>query len=645
MGPVPASIVRRSVSAWLAVGAAAAMAQPRPERSPLPQPLPQRVSASPASSQGAGHFEFTRLLAHWSDYGHPDYLPFVEDSRAEVAQVGFYGAHLWSLGHTPQYGGYPAHFPVRGSNELGDWFESLNRQLHARNVRVVGHFNVEFLVGDPESSEGPRGFFKFYRELWDERLLGPRPVDDPLELLEKDVDGRPIVNHSYSIGGMSEYWACLRNPAWRQVLKAWVRHGVARGLDGFITNYFYRHNCLCRHCQFDFRAYLQHRFPAAALKEQFGIEDLAKHPFTEIVAWHPANESTPLRREMLRFSQISNKQAFDEIFVEYGRSLKPDLLLAQWNHLGDFAQLDGDERCLLPADLWARDETYAWYSTGDQANRTDLRQGVLGEATLQARYLRGASGDRPFTLGKYESTRIRAAIAELAANGGAPMGFYTNFTDPAARKEIVRYYQFLARYDELFLGNQSQAEVLLLFPRRAVHEGDVAAVERFRKLGRALMDLHVLFDVVPDESVTAELALTYQSVLRDDLALKTLEGALPAVRSRFTAPRTVRVSASRPSGLPRELDLHFVNYNREEPPLDDEGRPGPGRGIEDEKPIAVSGIEVDVPLTGEARVRTVHFITPEKSDAVAVEMEVRAGHLTFQLPEFLVYGIARIQFE
>ena len=74
---------------------------------------------------------------------------------------------------------------------------------------------------------------------------------------------------------------------------------------------------------------------------------------------------------------------------------------------------------------------------------SDLASGALGEATLQARYVRGAFDDKPFTLGKYESTRIRAAIAELAANGGAPMGFYTNFKDADARRELARYYNFL----------------------------------------------------------------------------------------------------------------------------------------------------------------------------------------------------------
>jgi len=68
-----------------------------------------------------------------------------------------------------------------------------------------------------------------------------------------------------------------------------------------------------------------------------------KEEVDEIVCWHDPAESTPLRREMLRFSQIANKKAFDEVFVQYGRSLKPDLIVAQWNHLGDFGQISGDD--------------------------------------------------------------------------------------------------------------------------------------------------------------------------------------------------------------------------------------------------------------------------------------------------------------
>jgi hypothetical protein len=602
-------------------------------------PRSNKGSNPPTASQ---RFEFTRLIAHWSGYANPGYLPFVDDVKPEVVQVGFYGAHFWSLADTPYGSGYPAHLPVRGHRECGEWFARLNTELHGRGVKVVGHMNVKFLVGDPDSAEGPRGFFRFYREQWDEKLLGPKPVVDPIDLLEKDKTGKPISNNSYSIGGMREYWACLNNPNWRQVLKAWVRCGIDRGVDGFISNYFYRHDCHCEHCVNGFRQYLRERFTAGELEQRFAITNLALHQFDEIVAWHDPAQSTPLRREMLRFSQIANKKAFDEVFVQFGRSLKPDLIVAQWNHLGDFSQIGGDERCLLPGELWGQDEDYLWYSTGDLANHTELAAGVLGEGTLQARYIRGAFDDKPFTLGKYESVRIRAAIAELAANGGAPMGFYTSFEDPEARREIVRYYGFLRRYESLYRANRPHAEVLLLFPRNRVHQGDVATVGRFKELGKRLLDAHVLFDVLPDDRATAVERRRYVAVIDPFdariTAANVVEG-LPSNRNQFNVPATVRVSASRPV-IGNEITLHFVNYNREEP-ADKKNR---GSGIKDEKPIAAPSSQAEFKLGPKLRVHRIEFLTPEAEQTRELEFEQAGARVRFRVPEFLVYGVVRIQF-
>jgi hypothetical protein len=592
-------------------------------------------------SRSSQRFEFTRLIAHWSGYADPGYLAFVDDVKPEIAQVGFYGAHFWSLADTPHGSGYPAHLPVRGHRECGEWFARLNAELHHRGVKVVGHINVKFLVGDPDSAEGPRGFFRFYRDQWDEKLLGPKPVSDPIDLLEKDKAGQPISNKTYSIGGMREYWACLNNPHWRQVLKAWVRCGIERGVDGFISNYFYRHDCHCEYCVNGFRQYLRERFTAGELKQRFAITNLANHEFEEIVAWHDPAQSTPLRREMLRFSQIANKKAFDEVFVQFGRSLKPDLIVAQWNHLGDFSQISGDERCLLPDDLWGRDEDYLWYSTGDLANHTELTAGVLGEGTLQARYIRGAFDDKPFTLGKYESVRIRAAIAELAANGGAPMGFYTAFEDPEARREIVRYYGFLRRNETLYRANRPHAEVLLLFPRSRVHQGDAAAVGRFNVLGKRLLDAHVLFDVLPDDRITASERKRYAAVI-DPFEARITDAnmieALPSDRSGFDVLGTVRVSASRPASG-NEITLHFVNYNREEP-ADKKNR---GSGIKDEKPVVSRGGQADLKLGPGVRVVRVEFLTPEAEQPRELEFEQAGSRLRFRVPEFLVYGVVRLQ--
>src|SRR5581483_11308391 len=371
------------------------------------------------------------------------------------------------------------------------------------------------------------------------------------------------------------------------------------------------------------------------LRDRFGIPDLEHHEFREIIGWHDPKESTPLRREMLRFSQIACKQAFDEVFVKYARSLKPELILGQWNHLGDFNQINGDERSLLPGERWGRDEDYLWYSTGGAATFTDLAEGILGEATLQARYIRGAFDDKPFTLGKYESTRTRVAIAELAANGGAPMGFYTRFKDEAARREIVRYYHFLERYDAVYHANRPHAEVLLLYPRSRVHAGDVAAVEAFRRRGKELLDRHVLFDVLPDDLLTPARRAGYRAVLSTDGPTD-----LPAGLSEFRAPATVRVSASRPQ-QGGEITLHFVNYNREEP-----AKPrSPGRGIQDEKPLAVVDVAVDLAVPPGARIGTVRVASPEAPDGAEVTATVADGRVRFTLPQFLVYAIARVRVE
>ncbi len=586
--------------------------------------------------------DFTRLVAHWAEYADPEYLRFIGDAKPEIAQIGFYGAHFWSLAHTAHGGGYPAHFPVRGHRECADWFERRNVEIHRLGTKIVGHLNVKFLVGDPDSDDGPRGFFRFYRD-WDESLLGPKPTADPMSLLEVGRNGKPRASESYRIGGMREYWACLSNPDWRAVLKAWVRFGIARGVDGFIVNYFYRHDCHCEHCVRGFRKYLRERFSPAELAGRLGIDSLAEHVFDEIGAWHDPSRSTLLRREALRFSQLTNKRAFDEVLIEFGRELKPDLIVAQWNHLGDFSQLSGDERCLLPRDAWARGEDYLWYSTGGAANSTKLAEGNLGEATLQARYIRGASGGKPFTLGKYEHVRVRTAIAELAANGGAPMGFYTRFREADARREIVRYYRFLHRYDALYSGDRSYAPVLLRFPRRAVHSGDLKPLERFKTIGRRLLDEHVLFDVTPDDSPAAS-ASEYLAVVdpTDPVArADTVMDSLPDSLSRFEAPATVRVSASRPARQ-GELTIHFVNYNRVEP---SDGS-GAGGGIRDERPIATPRIPASIRVPRGCVARRVEFLTPE-TDA-PTELRFRAGadaRVDVVVPSFLVYGVLRIHLE
>ena len=57
------------------------------------------------------------LILRYYRFSLWQYLKFIREAQPELAQVGFYGAHFWSLGHTPQFGEYPAHFPVRGLDD------------------------------------------------------------------------------------------------------------------------------------------------------------------------------------------------------------------------------------------------------------------------------------------------------------------------------------------------------------------------------------------------------------------------------------------------------------------------------------------------------------------------------------------------
>ena len=589
--------------------------------------------------------EFTRMIVHWRQYLEPGYLEFIEDAEPEIVQVGFYGADFWTLAHMgdeakgltgpvlPIHAGVvEAIDPAQRIRVSAEYFEKLNREIHNRGAKVIGHFDMaKYLLGTTDDPKNPTGgFFTFYNELWDENELGPRPVQDPRDLLAKTTDGTPLFTADSDAAPYGVYYGCLSNPHWRNVLKAWCKRGIERGVDGFQINYFYRaSNCHCEYCVRGFKDHLRRRHGASELKEKFGIDDLEKHDFGEIVARYPVQDPTPIKLEMKRFTDLNNKQAFDEVFVKYGRSIKPDLIVSIWGHSSaDFGyppRASNDERVMLPTELWGKGEDYLWYCLGKS------------EPTLQLRYIRGSFGDKPFTVCHYENVKIRASMAELMANGGAPMAKYVNFTDPAARKELVRYFQFVKRYDDVFRANMPYGEALLVHPRSRNHQGElVSAMTAFQKVGRRLLDEHVLFDVEPDEVVARGEAQRSYSRTYTIESEAQIDNEDFSMFSRFEAPTTVRVSASVPV-KGRELTLHFVNYNREEPPGGQRGA-----GIAEERPIPVKSIAADVIVPAGYRPTKVEALSPENPEPQELTFDAGDGRVRFVVPEFLVYGMVRI---
>ncbi|MBM3829818.1 MAG: hypothetical protein FJ406_04700 [Verrucomicrobia bacterium] len=608
-----------------------------------------------APTHAAEPFWFNTLVAHWTDYGTPEYLDFISEAKPQVAQVGFYGVTFYSVAHTKFGKGYPAHFPVEGTRECGDFFRKLNSEVHARGSRVIGHFNTTFILGDPEKRAG---FFDWYHNGWDTKTFGPKPTSDPTEMLSVDAAGKLITTSSYKIGGWPEYHGCLNNPLWRACLKPMVADAIARGVDGLIANYYYRRDCMCRHCVGGFRAWLGTNYTAAQLKEQFAITDLKAHQFTEIPSWHNPKETSPYKLAALKWTQIALKAAFDDVFITHGRRLKPDLLVAQWNHLGGFNQINGDERCLLPADLWGREENYLWYSTGNAASQTDLANGDLGDGTLQLRFIRGAFGPKPFLLGKYEQTRTRATIAEGIANGGAGLGFYATYKNPAGREAMTTYFGFAAKHRDLYTGAQPAAELLLLYPRNAVHRGDVEPVARFKAIGKQLVREGYAFDIVPDDIVTEAQKNSHRMVVQTDASSNRASGGqwlsvptlpaddqvskwrkeLTAVTRREGAPTVVASVLSQP----KRRIVHLVNYNREEPPK----ARTMGSGPHEEKPLAVEGTTVRLSLAPGERVKSIRLLSPDAEVSTGpVGLVQRAGEAAFTVPRLLIYTVAVVELE
>ena len=613
------------------------------------------VAAQAASA--AGPFWFNTLIANWTDYGTPEYLEFVGEAKPQVAQVGFYGVTFYSVAHTKFGKGYPAHFPVEGTQECGEFFRKLNQEVHARGSKVVGHFNTTFILGDPDKRAG---FFDWYHNGWDAKALGPKPTVNPTEMLAVNAEGKLITTMSYKIGGWPEYHGCLNNPLWRACLKGMMTDAIARGVDGLIANYYYRRDCMCKHCVGGFRAWLGTNYSTAQLKDQFAIADLKAHQFTEIPSWHNPKETSPYKLAALKWTQISLKAAFDDVFITHGRKLKPDLLVAQWNHLGGFNQINGDERCLIPGDLWGRDESYLWYSTGNAASQTDLANGDLGDGTLQLRYIRGAFGPKPFVLGKYEQTRTRATIAEGIANGGAGLGFYANFKNPAGREAMTTYFGFAAKHRDLYVGAQPAAELLLLYPRSAVHRGDVEPVARFKAIGKQLEREGYTFDIVPDDIVTEAQIASRRAVVDcdaspvakrvsqiprltvttvpEDSAVSKWRKELASVTRREGATTVVPSVLS----LPKRRLVHLVNYNREEPPPNAKM----GRGPHEEKPLAVENLTVRLALQPGERVRSVRLLSPDGGVSTgAASMVQRPGEAAFTVPRMLIYTVAVAELE
>ena len=620
---------------------------------------------------------FNRYVALLAMAGDPAFISFLEEARPQVVQMGFYGPQLYAFGDTELGSGYPMNLPVRGVHEVLDWQKQFNQQIHDIGGKVIGHFSMTIAWGDPEKNTG---FFESYNgDSWHTELLGPKPVDRIDDLVHKQPDGQMIVGDRYGFPWVA---GCSNNPNWRKLHRKMVEVAIIRcDVDGFVSLYNYNHGCACDYCNQDFRAYLLDRYSPNKINSKFDIDNLDSFRLDGTLGKSPGwiDRDSPhpvgLQIEAMRFSQFTWKQHYDEIFIETGRKLKPDLILGSWNHLG-FMNPHERKRC------GGRDEDLLWYSTG--AGTGTVADGDAGVRMLNLKFIWELSGHKLPVLGRYEGTRTRASIAEGLACQGPGMGLYCNWKDPDGRKAFIDYFHFAEEFQSYYHPVESYAEEALVFPRQAVLKGNDQPVEHFRKIGQFLMDAHILFDVLSDQNISVERLDQYRGiVLTDTNALSERQAELLAEYatqknpvivplgsedapnfidhltahekvfpvalgdraklvsvlhdeiyggvSTFDTMWTVRINAYLQT---ERIVIHFVNYNRIE---------SKDSGPANESPIAISDVGVNLRLKGSnKKIAKVTFLSPEIPYHEDLTWNQDSDRLHFKIRSMLVYGVVVI---
>jgi hypothetical protein len=369
---------------------------------------------------------------------------------------------------------------------------------------------------------------------------------------------------------------------------------INNGVDGFMTTYNYRTSCCCPFCQQSFKTYLKNTYTPAEIRTHFQIPNLDSHTFEKIpgqTPGYPADaDVSPLTLASFQWSTLAFKAAWDEIFLGEGRAQKHDLILGQWDHLGNVGA--GEERAFLPIEKFASGENYLWYS-GNHYN-PDAQAGDDNDGWLNGLYLRALAGDKPYVMGRYDGIRLRAGQSEAMALGGAGTGLNNQITEPAAFAVLKNYLSFAKAHENGVLdahiraspsapGARVQpamlADTCLVIPRQSNWAGKKQAMDTFRKVGTELVrrqhPLMMVSDEVlrcgPDSPAGNPLEIS-DTVLRPDLSP---EGGLGRFRV-IILPETLALSDSQIGALEQWMKLrpdHKLVIVGEAATLDNHGRP------------------------------------------------------------------------
>ena len=471
----------------------------------------------------------SRIIEHWMLSTDPSVLDHVRRARIQVLQTGNFGVEFYSLVDDEEIVRFSAGMPLLGMKENLDLAAEVIPQLQEAGARVVGQLSTTMVFGDHETGAGLFG--DAWSRMWSEHILGtPAPCDSAEEVCQRNEDGS-LVWRSIQGRPYRTYRGCMANPRWLEMLKPMVRKGIEVGLDGFNATHHYESLCHCDHCREYARADLQDRLTEEERHTLFGVTDMQQvaNPFAARPG-APDVLTARLEVAVAQGSAVLRKESFDAVFSD-GRSLKPDLLLAQWNHKYDFRPTD--ERSLLPTELWAKGEDYIWYSQGPHKWGSSIAQGYLADMGLPSRFMYAAGGGRPFVVNKYDYKRWRVWAAEAMAHHGTALAFHagpprleqeesSNLAPEDFYGPVIRYQRFMAAHEELLHPAQPWSQIALVYPKRAELQAEMDCLDALKRLGQLLEDGHWLFDIILDEQLL-ERAGDYDVLILAEVERLTVE--------------------------------------------------------------------------------------------------------------------------
>jgi hypothetical protein len=535
---------------------------------------------------------FRTFYVTWGDTEKAEFSRYLEEARPDIVQAGWYGPMFFGYVGLKQSTGYPMQLPVSGAEACIARWREMHQKVRANGGKSVAHFTVSNVIRGPEKDDSskPGYFADWYTQDWPEALLGAKPVPEWTDLVCKDAAGNVLIGKHY----VQYNSLCVNNPATRQMLKTMVRIAIDNGADGFMTTYNYRTACCCQHCQQSFKTHLKSTYTPSEIRTHFHISDIETHAFEKIPGQTPGypadTDLSPLTLASFQWSTLAFKGAWDEIFLGEGRTKKSDLILGQWDHLGNVGH--GEERAFLPIEKFAKGENYLWYS-GNHYN-ADVQPGDDNDGWLNGLYLRALAGDKPYVIGRYDSVRLRVGQAESMALGGAGTGLNNQVTDPAAYAVLKHYLSFAKAHENGVLDTHIRsapgapqvrvqptmlADTCLVIPRQSLWAGKKQSMDTFRKVGTELVRRQYPLMMVSDEvlrcgpdSPVGNTAEVGDVTRRVDLRP---EGGLGRFRV-IILPETLALTDAQIAGLEHWMRLrsdHKLVIVGEAATLDNRGRP------------------------------------------------------------------------